>query len=250
MRLDYAMTGGILGLFKLRWSWWPHATRKPAHVGRIGPAIKPWCIVLHTTDMLPGTFESLVNSWTTRQGKGQCAHFLIGRNFAEGTIQFAPINRNANHAGGSKLVEGKWVPDHGWFVVGGKRVHPNTVSVGIEIHNAGQLRLIDGQWRSWDYDKKQPQGAAFDSADVEIDVRRPTRGWHKMTEWQRTELAALISAIEGQMQKMPNDVSVETNGPQIHPWATVRDFRIVGHVTLDPERKTDPGPEVMREFAR
>lgn len=222
--------------------WWSESTRRSAHPGRIGQRIKPWAVVLHTTDMLPNTFDAIVKSWTTKAGAGQCAHFLIGRTFAEGVVQFAPIDRNANHAGGA--------PAHGWFIVDGKRVHPNSVSVGIEIHNAGQLRLINGQWRSWDYSGKKPQGAAFAAEDVEIDLRRPTRGWHKITEYQRETLTALLAWLETEMQKMPDGVSVETNGAQHNDWATVRSCRIVGHVTLDPERKTDPGPEVMREFGR
>lgn len=224
-----------------KWSWWPRAVRKPAHHGRVGPAIKPWVIVLHTTDMLPRTFDAIVKSWTTTAGAGQCAHFLIGRTPTEGVIQFVPIDRNSNHAGGTT---------HGWFLVDGKRVHPNTVSVGIEIHNAGQLRLIDGKWRSWDYDHKQPQGDPFDPADVEVDAYRPTRGWHKLTQYQHDTLTALLADLESVLAPTPANVTIESNGLQINPWATVTSFRIVGHVTLDPDRKTDPGPEVMREFAR
>lgn len=234
------------------WTWHPAATRRPAHPGRIGTRINPWAIVLHTTDMLPDTFGALVNSWTTQKGKGQCAHFLIGRTPEQGLIQFAPIDRNANHAGGSKEIEpGKWVPDHGWFRTTKQLlIHPNLVSVGIEIHNAGQLRLIDGQWRSWDYGRKRPQGFPFDPADVEVDLRRKDRGWHKLTQYQHDTLTALLHALDARLAPVPDGISIETNGPQVHPWAKVTSVRIVGHVTLDPDRKTDPGPEVMREFAR
>lgn len=231
-----------------KWTWWSRAIRKPAHCGRVGPAIKPWAIVLHTTDMLPKA--SVVNSWTTTPGKGQCAHFLIGRTPAEGVVQFVSIDRNGNHAGGSKEVDGKLVPYHGWFIVDGKRVHPNTVSIGIEIHNAGQLRLVDGKWRSWDYQHKQPQGDPFAPEDVEVDAHRPTRGWHKLTQYQHDTLTALLADLEAVLAPMPANVTIESNGPQTNPWAKVASCRIVGHVTLDPDRKTDPGPEVMREFAR
>ena len=233
-----------------KWAWWSRAIRKPAHRGRVGPAIKPWAIVLHTTDMLPGTFNAIVKSWTTTAGAGQCANFLIGRTPEQGVVQFVPIDRNSNHAGGSKEVDGKRVPCHGWLIVDGKRVHPNSVSVSIEIHNAGQLRLVDGKWRSWDYDHKQPQGDPFDPADVEVDAHRPTRGWHKLTLYQHNTLTALLADLEAVLAPMPANVTIESNGPQTNQWAKVQSCRIVGHVTLDPERKTDPGPEVMREFAR
>ena len=224
-----------------KWTWWSRAVRKPAHRGRVGPPIKPWCVVLHTTDMLPGTFDAIVKSWTTTAGVGQCANFLIGRIPEQGVVQFISIDRNSNHAGG---------PTHGWFVVDGKKVHPNSVSVSIEIHNAGQLRLVDGEWRSWDYQHKQPQGDPFDPADVEVDQHRPTRGWHRLTQYQHDTLTALLADLEAVLAPMPASVAIESNGPQTNQWAKVANCRIVGHVTLDPERKTDPGPEVMREFAR
>ena len=231
----------LAAVFTRAWTWWSRAIRKPAHRGRVGPAIKPWAIVLHTTDMLPGTFDAIVKSWTTTAGVGQCANFLIGRTPEQGTVQFVPIDRNSNHAGG---------PTHGWFLVDGKRVHPNTVSIGIEIHNAGQLRLVDGKWRSWDYQHKQPQGDPFEPADVEVDQHRPTRGWHRLTQYQHDTLTALLADLEAVLAPMPANVTVESNGPQTSQWAKVQSCRIVGHVTLDPARKTDPGPEVMREFAR
>lgn len=47
-------------------------------------------------------------------------------------VQFAPITRNANHAGGKT---------HGWWYTRaggrGRLIHPNTVAVGIELDNAG-----------------------------------------------------------------------------------------------------------------
>ena len=92
-----------------------------------GP-ITPFATVVHTTDMVPEAWHSLVNSWTTQRGPGDCAHFAIERDADAGLVQFAPIGKNASHAGGN---------GHGSFVAGSQSWHPNTVSVGIEIHCAG-----------------------------------------------------------------------------------------------------------------
>jgi hypothetical protein len=110
---------------------WSLATYKEMHSGRIGRAIVPRTMVVHTTDMRPGTFAALVRNWTSQLGRGNGAHFLIGRTPEQGVVQFAPIHRNANHAGGPNCGS-----------IGG--LHPTTVSVGVEIHSAGRLRLING----------------------------------------------------------------------------------------------------------
>lgn len=55
--------------------WWLQARQMPAHRGRIGAAIIPKAVVVHTTDMAPGTFGALVRGWQKRPGAGNAAHF-------------------------------------------------------------------------------------------------------------------------------------------------------------------------------
>lgn len=38
--------------------WWIQAMQKPAHKGRIGGTIVPKAVVVHTTDMMTGTFNA------------------------------------------------------------------------------------------------------------------------------------------------------------------------------------------------
>jgi hypothetical protein len=119
--------------------WWSLAQQVPAFPGRIGGTITPFAVVVHTTDMTPESWDALIQSWTTQLGPGDAAHFLIGRDAAADLIQLAPVTNNANHAGG---------PGHGNFVAGAQQWHPNSVSVGIEIHcaGAGQQVTVAGTW--------------------------------------------------------------------------------------------------------
>jgi hypothetical protein len=212
----------------------------PAHPGRVGRAIRPWAVVVHTTDMRPETFGALVRAWGARPGAGNAAHFVLGRTPDEGLVQVVDVGRNANHAGGQ--------PRHGWFTgAGGELVHPNLVSVGIEVHNAGLLVRDRGQWRTWRRDSGRlvPIGAPIPDADVEPDARHRDRGWHRPTAYQLGELERLLAAIAAcsLVRPWPVGWGVRPSG-EPPPWAprVLHYMPIVGHVTLDPARKTDPGP--------
>lgn len=226
-----------------RWTngWWHSAIQAPAHPGRIGGAIRPWSVVLHTTDMIPSSFGDLITAWTTKAGVGACAHFVIGRDHVDGVRQLVPINRNGNHAGG---------PGHGWFCASGQNYHPNLVSVGIEIHNAGGLRLVQGEWR-WGEDRGdgkgwQPHGPSFNAVDVELDPVHPFRGWHRVTDYQYEQLELLLTELEDVLAKMPPSV-IARSAPETAPaWADIKSARIVGHVDLDAANRSDPWPPVLR----
>lgn len=82
----------------------------------------------------PGIHVKVTGAWLS---PGDAAHFLIGRDAATGLIQLAPVTNNANHAGGS---------GHGNFVAGAQKWHPNSVSVGIEVHCAGAVQQVNGDW--------------------------------------------------------------------------------------------------------
>ncbi len=208
--------------------WWSAATRRDANAGRIGAAINPFAVVVHTTDMLPGEWNALLTSWTTTAGLGDCAHFLIGRDAAAGVIQLMSINNNGNHAGG---------PGHGQFVAGGQSWHPNEVSVGIEIHCAGQVRLTDGAWRLWE--DGAPRGAAIPAADVILDPDRAGYGWHQVTEYQYQQLRLLLDGLETVLQALPAGcVAQSIEAPPAY--GIFPTGRRVGHVSLDAANRGDP----------
>lgn len=220
---------------RLTWARW-----MPAHPGRIGGAIRAIGSVVHETQMHPDQWPALLRAWQRSAGRGACAHFLIGRSELDGVVQMVDVARNGNHAGGR--------PQHGWLLIGGKRVHPNAALVGIEVHTAGPVRLVRDHWRAGEYGKDgwKPHGAPLPAADVEVDARYPARGWHRPTAYQLQELARLLQALDGcpVMHPYPERWSVAANGPT-PPWAprgTTAGRIVVGHVTLDPARKSDPGP--------
>jgi N-acetylmuramoyl-L-alanine amidase len=215
------------------------ADHQPAHPGRIGGAIDPFLLVIHTTDMLPDEHAALVSAWTSKPADGACAHFLIGRDESQGLIQFVPVNRNGNHVGGKTPPNG-----HGWVVVDGKNVHPNLVTIGVEIHNAGGVQLINGAWRLVEDGKAH--GAPIPNVDVTPDPKRPGRGWHNVTPYQLATLTKLAAAIVGHMRPMPAGAHTISTGEAVPGWATPpTSLPICGHVDLDPTNRSDPWPPLM-----
>lgn len=206
--------------------WWVHATQRPAHPGRVGGPISPFAIVAHTCDMLREELPSLITNWTTKPGEGACAHFVIGR---DAVYQMAPVNRNANHAGG---------PGHGTFEAPGRSWHPNTVTVGIEIHSAGGVRRVDGQWRLVEDGKAH--GAAIPDVDVIPDPARTGRGWERVTDYQYERLAALLADLDAVLAPLPTDVATKAYGEVPSPASVMPTARIVTHAQLDPVHRADP----------
>lgn len=210
--------------------WWSLATQREAHAGRIGGDIRPFAIVVHTTDQPAETWNALIRNWTSKAGNGSCAHFALGRSPDEGVVQLASIYRNGNHAGG---------PGHGSFVAGGQSWHPNLVSVGIEIHCAGAVRQIDGSWRF--YEDGAPHGQPIPDEEVITDPRRPGRGWHVVTDYQYQQLDALLDGLEAAIDTMPEGC-VAQSIEQPPDWGVFPTGRIVGHVSLTASRRGDPWP--------
>lgn len=210
---------------------WSLATYQEMHPGRIGRAIVPRTLVVHTTDMRPGTFAALVRNWTSKLGRGNGAHFLIGRTPADGVVQFAPTHRNANHAGGRNPGS-----------IGG--LHPNTCSVGVELDCAGRLQLRNNKWIHPD------TGTTIPPEDVFIDEKG--KGWHKVTEYQMTQLKLLWTALKPVLKPPAVGSAVQPNASYqsqgVSYFASAATPSLIGHVSLNPINKTDPGPQVMKEI--
>ena len=233
--------------------WWLGAQHRQAHRGRIGGAIRPWLVVVHTTDVGPSdrTWAGMMDRLEHQAGEGNGAHFWIGRDTGQGVIQSVPVDRNGNHAGGP---DGK----HGWIEVGGQRLHPNRVAIGIEVSGAGLVVQRGGRW----YARAGAgvTGAPLPDADVEPDPRRPGFGWHKPTDYQFSELAALLAAFGDCPLRVAapaawsvvahtgDDRQGPTYGapPATAPRVLIGGVPVVGHVTLDPRRKGDPWPPLGR----
>ncbi len=218
----------VIGIFSAgRWSL---AARRDAHPDRIGTAITPYATVVHTTDMTPETWDGLIHRWQTERGDRTGAHFAIGRSAAEGVVQLMPITLFASHAGG---------PGHGSFNHGGAVDHPNFVSVGIEVHCAGGVQQHGGAWRL--FEDGAPTGRAIPDSDVVADPQRPGRGWHVVTDYQREQLGALLDGLEAALDPLP-DGCVATALTAVPAYGRFPTGRVVGHVSLSPDRRSDPWP--------
>jgi hypothetical protein len=223
--------------------WWSLAQQVPAFPGRIGGAISPFAVVVHTTDMVPESWDGLIHRWTTEPDKGEAAHFLIGRDATAGVIQLVPITKNANHAGNNGLKP-ETMP--GKFVAGTQEWYANSVSVGIEIHCAGGVRQVNGDWRL--IEDGVAQGAPIPDDDVIPDPQRPGRGWHKVTDYQYEQLGALLDGLETVLYALPEGcVAQSFSGPAGQPeatpgWGIFPTGRRVGHVSLDTYNRSDPWP--------
>lgn len=221
----------------------PDTKQRPAHSGRIGGTITPRAFVVHTTDMLPGTDTPLVKAWQRSAGAGNAAHLLIGRDPSIGVVQFVPLNRNANHAGG---------PSYG--TIDGE--HPNRCTIGIELSAAGMLKLGKDEKGDihWVYDDNGNQRILFphDSPEVIVHPGNHNYGFQILSQYQIDTLRQVMYAITAWNQFKPfkPDVKVTSGRGERPPsWATVTDPLVVGHITLDPSRKSDPGVSGM-EFVR
>jgi hypothetical protein len=209
---------------------WSLARQTPAFPGRIGGVIAPFAVVVHTTDTVPEAHDGLVHNWTTAIGRGECAHFIIGRDQTQGVIQLTPITNNANHAGGA---------GHGSFVAGQQTWHPNLVSVGIEIDCAGQVRQLNGQWRL--FEDGHPTGNPLPNADVTPDPAHPGIGYHNVTDYQYQQLGLLLNGLETVLGALPAGC-VAQSIEQPPTWAIFPTGRRVGHVSLHAQDRGDPWP--------
>jgi hypothetical protein len=223
------------------------ARQVTAHPGRIGPVIVPECTVVHTTDM-PNGFDELVKVWQTSPGRGSCAHFILGRNPDQGLVQMVPITNNGNHAGGP-TVNGH--PIHGWWVTrAGKLLHPNTVSVGIEVHAAGRLYWAKGSKDVAEYIEDHKVKATFSRSKGEVYVDALGRPWHAVNEYQLASLGALLVDLRAVMKESTlvsraDAAFIKDRSQWDTSYALPDSNTLVGHVSLDPINKTDPGPQLM-----
>lgn len=213
--------------------YWSEAIQAPAHHARVGGSIVPHTIAIHTTDEHPRDHASQLKQWCEQPGEGTCAHFYIGRDASQGVVQMVPIVRNANHVGGPN---GR----HGWYVLAdGTHIHPNSWAIGIELDGAGLLhKRADGVWIHPD------SGLPIATADVYIDERG--RGWHVITDYQFEQLAKLLDALMPELRPLPAGVAIKSDGDHKAngvPWAGGLGPQIALHATLDPDRKTDAGPQ-------
>lgn len=236
--------------------WYDRAVFTPAHTGRVGGLIVPETVVVHTTDMPPNDFAGLVKAWSTSAGLGAAAHFILGRDPDQGLVQMIPITSNANHAGGptknGTAIHGWWVTPDGHFV------HPNIVAVGIEVHAAGMLYWKKGSTDVAEYVEDRKVRAEFSRSKGDVYVDSLNRPWHAITAYQLDSLGQLLrdlcpSLKASTLVPKADAAFIKDRTRWDTSYAVPAANTLVGHVSLDPINKTDPGPQLMtfiNDFAR
>ena len=158
--------------------------------------IQPEYLVMHYT--AGASAESSI-AWLTKKEAKSSAHLVIAR---DGVVtQLVPFNRRAWHAGTSR-----WAG----------RSNLNSISIGIELANAGKLRRRASGWATdWGVSI-----ADDDVVEAAHDNGGPVLGWqaYPTLQLESTLDVALVLSRHYRLRDM------------------------VGHDDIAPARKSDPGP--------
>lgn len=214
----------------------------PMHAGRVGPVIKPRCVIWHYTAMLESTELALAKVWNASRGKGNGATFLVRRNGQ--IIQLCDIQHNSNHAGGPSTGR-IYFTERGEHPSDGGGHHPNSVGIGVELSNPGRVRRGADGWRlaytGADVTRVSTDIVVTDEA-LGLDTKRDTWGWCAYTDEQKTA-AKKVVALAREVGVVNENVIVVRKKIDGRDYGTVQCGSMeLGHNDLDPSRKSDPGP--------
>lgn len=174
--------------------------RSPNQGGRLSPRY----LVMHYT---AGANADSAIAHMLKPTAKVSAHLVIAR---DGTMtQLVPFNKIAWHAGQSR-----------WHGLVGLNRH----AIGIELDNAGKLKMQGGEWRSW-------FGRTYAEPDVAVATHMHDdveRGWHIYSEAQLTAATGAAQAIVAHYGLAD----------------------VLGHDDIAPNRKFDPGPAFPMESFR
>ena len=161
-----------------------------------GGRIEPRYLVFHYT---AGRSAQSSVSWLTNPDSNASAHLIVGR---DGQVtQLAPFTIKTWHAGKSH-----------WDGLVGLNQH----SIGIELDNAGPLKLVGTRLQAW-FGTTYPKSQAFHGKHK---LEDEFRWWHAYTEIQ-IETAVELAKLLVKFYQLKE---------------------IIGHDDIAPDRKRDPGP--------
>lgn len=189
-----------------------------------------------------GNVDGITWHWTDTRGVGAVA-------LAKRTIKKAAnvgschlwLGADGEIAQSAPMLLGSWHAGFGFTfkrdASGVYRISPgynaNAFFAGVEIENIGEVRktTLKGKevWAGWPFnflpETLQKYGAPTVCPDDEVYVhpKYPNRGWHKFTQAQRDGAERIVRALRGSC-------------------ALTRENCSWGHLQIDPERRTDPGP--------
>lgn len=188
----------------------------------------PWGVLWHWTATGHGTALAMARRIAKKAGPGMKATSVHLWVEADGTIyQSIPFTRGSSHAGAPSatrfmdLDRDNWVADHRGPPHG---YSANSLLIGVEIVCVGEVRLVNGKWMGWPFGKGR-NGPIVSASEVKegVDEHGRRRSYQDFTRGQRDACERLVRACH---------VTYGHTAQQLS-W---------GHVTVDPTRKTDPGP--------
>jgi N-acetyl-anhydromuramyl-L-alanine amidase AmpD len=191
------------------------------HLEKVGPSL----VVTHGTATLRGTTKALLRG--LRESERQASwHVLIDE--AGGIWQSISFDHAAWHAGSESAA----LAD-----IAGHLLPVNMCSVGIELINAGEVRSVGGQWRAWPFagDAERKAGPVV---PVDETVLVGGKRFHAYTPEQVAAWSRVIGALRTEWPALGTAVTIQHRDGRRVIFPATR----VGHVDIDPKRKTDPYP--------
>lgn len=199
----------------------PKHSRSP-RLERTGPALA----VTHCTSTLHGSAPALLKAIRRPDGREASWHILIDEH--GGITQSVPFTRAAWHAGSATAAK---------VELDGLHVSVNSASIGIELVNAGEVRKVDREYRAWPFagDATRKPGPIV---PVTQTVTVGKRLYHAYTVQQVEAWRRVMRALIEAWPALKQDVTlVQRDGSR----RAMPGWR-VGHVDVDPTRKSDPCP--------
>jgi N-acetyl-anhydromuramyl-L-alanine amidase AmpD len=149
-------------------------------------------------------------------------------------IVLASLETGTWHAGGPTAKRFVWVDgDHYDIARTASNLSANGIGIGIELENVGEVRLINGKWRSWPF---------MTTTEDENGLIVKTPAGHVVKE---TEILQHTNGkwYQGFTENQIHQATEVTRAAAIaYPNSITRKSAAWTHAMIDPGRKTDPGP--------
>jgi hypothetical protein len=244
--------------------------RMPSARGGTSPKLAagaPVCVVRHGTATAWGTGGAIARSWRSTVDN-HSAHLTIDVVVeAARDAEVARWRRLGWHAEATQLAAmapgvaviyqhrslyaTSW---HAYGSTGGQRTsgtiagaHFNSMSLGIEATCVGQVaRKLDPQWRGWREDDGVGYGQVVTAGQVRTIGGRTWHTYHDAVLDAERKLDVLLLArfpsLAGNVTITPSPYTARVLAGEFRAGPIVRPALAVGHIDVDPRRKSDPYP--------
>lgn len=183
-------------------------------------------IVWHWTDTRGAGAINLARRIAVPGGAARSCHAWIDRTGA--IAQSVPFKFGAWHAGSDKAAlfaraqDGTWAPlspaQRGKL----RGYGANSWTAGIELENVGEIRRVGDVWRGWPFGR-HVEGEDLGTIVPDGEAHPTAPAYHAFSDAQIESARRVTAAL-------------------VRRYGLRRDACAWGHVQIDPENRTDPGP--------